>query len=1067
MKKIKLILILLLILFIKIDNYKAYTLSYKDEKSTINEKYAFSPKFNGVKEVKYNLNSEWTQCTDENLRQACTVYGYEYHREVPENALSETTNAYIVYKNVGKYNGKDVDLKISLKSIIYNDTDYVSFKFYDKKIGFSSYSHLISNDGERADFILQIDYLYSENNKEIGDFYSNVNFTDIDYKEILGIETGAIDYVYLYDTKNVLKDLTGEEKQVDHIDRTSKSVNGTNYKFYEGTRNFTFLCSYTGKSGGIFINGGFSDVRCGDDYSAMGEPAYGIIDYKEFYNSFTNKDLSSDERTVRERINNQGDKINILASKSEIRSSYGENISDKYLILEDYKDKFDYSGIATALLKKSSFKIIWKSYYVGLEDNGYLTIEEPGPIKTVDKGKASPGNTIKYTITQKFPNQPDSVTYDFWQITDKLPDGLTLNNVSIAGLEGDASDKFSIVQDGNKFTYSAKNLSSSKDYFYNNTFTVTVTATINNNVDINTNLINTAQHCFQINDNEGVKCLKSSVTTKVVDSCQDDLDNVKASCGTNGICTSNQIGIIEKLYELYNKYSNKDYNELLNFKLDGSNLDISKTSCSTVKCTSSSSLSCNSNSVVNSTSTNSSDTNKRVCYNSPSSSTPSSTHSTQGSFKYEDLGIYCSVSYKYKLPFNNETVKAGQILWKRLSEDSVLGNLVMNVECDGIVPKSKVNDSLIFNKFPDNIKANIKLGWTTGNDDFTQSLELADYTTEEEKESSCSGDTCYGVWRSEYTFPIKYGTVWYSQIGTGKFIKKNGLIDTTKYKYMGMGLPIAVDEKVSSSTAILTFSALNYDEISTVCPYSIENEILKKKCTDSSCTNKELTNEFNFDFRIIDTTNPFPGIDSSGRLTGSNWCSDSLIGKISYDSGSSYIVGDVNGDGIVNASDWQTTETDFISSIAADIDGNGEITYNSINCKDSNDDSCILARYTGYGDKNSNCQFSPDKNNIVKKYITDATSSNSTDTPMYSFTITPSEVKEIREYNKKHSYNDFNLTCDNNGEHCLSTFLTNWIKDRKINSTTVSVKVDGTNSSCYNKRISNSSNNIDVWCNNK
>lgn len=43
-------------------------------------------------------------------------------------------------------------------------------------------------------------------------------------------------------------------------------------------------------------------------------------------------------------------------------------------------------------------------------------------------------------------------------------------------------------------------------------------------------------------------------------------------------------------------------------------------------------------------------------------------------------------------------------------------------------------------------------------------------------------------------------------------------------------------------------------------------------------------------------------------------------------------------------------------------------------------------------------------------------------TPMYSITLTPSSIKEIREYNKSHSYNDFNLECED-GLYCKSWFL--------------------------------------------
>lgn len=45
-----------------------------------------------------------------------------------------------------------------------------------------------------------------------------------------------------------------------------------------------------------------------------------------------------------------------------------------------------------------------------------------------------------------------------------------------------------------------------------------------------------------------------------------------------------------------------------------------------------------------------------------------------------------------------------------------------------------------------------------------------------------------------------------------------------------------------------------------------------------------------------------------------------------------------------------------------------------------------------------------------------------TKTPLYSITLTPTDIKKIRQYNATHSYDDFTLQCTN-GEACTSTFL--------------------------------------------
>ena len=89
--------------------------------------------------------------------------------------------------------------------------------------------------------------------------------------------------------------------------------------------------------------------------------------------------------------------------------------------------------------------------------------------------------------------------------------------------------------------------------------------------------------------------------------------------------------------------------------------------------------------------------------------------------------------------------------------------------------------------------------------------------------------------------------------------------------------------------------------------------------------------DLNLEFRVIDTNNPFPGINGKGRDTKTNWCG---------------------------------------------IDKDGKV-----NCSRDN--------------------------NVVKKYITDRNNSYSKDAK-YVIELTPSDIKNIRKYNKQNSYNDSN-----------------------------------------------------------
>mgnify|MGYP006911673367 FL=1 len=68
--------------------------------------------------------------------------------------------------------------------------------------------------------------------------------------------------------------------------------------------------------------------------------------------------------------------------------------------------------------------------------------------------------------------------------------------------------------------------------------------------------------------------------------------------------------------------------------------------------------------------------------------------------------------------------------------------------------------------------------------------------------------------------------------------------------------------------------------------------------------------------------------------------------------------------------------------------------------------------------------------------------------PIYTITLTPSTIKEIRNYNKKNSLNNFDMDCSE-GYKCMSKFL--WEQFNEIidgsNSCATSTGWDAT---CYN-----------------
>ena len=67
----------------------------------------------------------------------------------------------------------------------------------------------------------------------------------------------------------------------------------------------------------------------------------------------------------------------------------------------------------------------------------------------------------------------------------------------------------------------------------------------------------------------------------------------------------------------------------------------------------------------------------------------------------------------------------------------------------------------------------------------------------------------------------------------------------------------------------------------------------------------------------------------------------------------------------------------------------------------------------------------------IKEYITDRQDVY-TKEPLYTVTLTPTKIKEIREYNKSNNYDDFKLDCkDDNSRACYSSFIRDYLDEDK------------------------------------
>lgn len=428
-------------------------------------------------------------------------------------------------------------------------------------------------------------------------------------------------------------------------------------------------------------------------------------------------------------------------------------------------------------------------------------------------------------------------------------------------------------------------------------------------------------------------------------------------------------------------------------------------------------------------------------------------------------GATCGVSYEY----NNNTFKdvkleSGQLLWGKGVYDNNVGFFKLKLRCyysgsnylnglHNIDENNIINDYLPYGY--------VNLVVLAVGDNLHTSVSSS---SSESNFVTIDNNNYYLYKTSEFTLPIQYNTLRYLSPYTGIFSSKT----LDNYFPAGYGLPIKVDAKSGNYTANLTLNLLSpAKEFKTTCNFSIKNNILSppndpNDPNDPDDPDEPVNNNFNFSFRIIDTTNPFPGIDGEGRTTGDNWCADSRIGKkVKDEDGKEFLVGDINGDGFINEEDFEVSDFTMKPSLVADIDGDGEVTdaTNIVHCNDEMTDRCILKRYVLNTSQNPyrnyNCSFDSNKNYIVKNYITgDADykveNSYSNNQPMYSFTLTPSDIKDIRSYNKKISYiNENGLKIDEDGNY-LSDFITENL-NKLLNKTT---------SRCYELRRNNK------WCSN-
>ncbi len=195
-----------------------------------------------------------------------------------------------------------------------------------------------------------------------------------------------------------------------------------------------------------------------------------------------------------------------------------------------------------------------------------------------------------------------------------------------------------------------------------------------------------------------------------------------------------------------------------------------------------------------------------------------------------------------------------------------------------------------------------------------------------------------------------------------------------------------------------------------VCSSQLNRELLE--CENGcSSSDKPITSEYDLklEFRVIDTYNPFPGYSGTGRNVGTNWC------EYNRRIDSTFAIEILQiAQGIVDVNSLNEEQRTMY-----DINGDGKIT--------EEDASLALQEFSHSKDSticsNVNKKVTENITNRINSYgVIPSDETRKVKEPKYVITLTPEIIKEIRKYNKKTTYNDYTLKCDN-GENCESTFL--------------------------------------------
>ncbi len=218
----------------------------------------------------------------------------------------------------------------------------------------------------------------------------------------------------------------------------------------------------------------------------------------------------------------------------------------------------------------------------------------------------------------------------------------------------------------------------------------------------------------------------------------------------------------------------------------------------------------------------------------------------------------------------------------------------------------------------------------------------------------------------------------YAESITGKIsydIPKNG----NSYKFLGYGVVSKFDKKqqysipysISFGSPFSTILGSSGSSITMKPSSNNECKVYPKQEIITTSDNNKTSDKLNLSFRIIDTSNPFPGKSGTVRKVGTNWKATSAV-------------------------DDETAYNNWVSN-----------SWKSSSLYINNNKGNATSKDYGF--------------NSLVAYVMETTN-NSLDKnktgPIYTIKLTPTNIKEIRKYNKNNDYDDFTLKCQSDATNC-------------------------------------------------